>query len=115
MSDKSKAAWAAILAKKRAQQPENPDTPVVAGPVVKRGSTCGNPACCMGQPRDRVTYEGPSVLGPGGMDMGGYSFKGIEPPMLCSGVNWMPRELTRWEKQKQAAKAAPGLADFKKK
>lgn len=90
--------------------------PVVAPPQKKAGKTCGNPNCCM-RPggRDQITYSGPTMLDGNGNERGGYTFKGIEPPMLCGGTAWMPKQLSNWEKRREEAKAAPGLTDFKKK
>jgi hypothetical protein len=117
MSEKSKAAWQAILAKRRKETVSDAgNTANIEQPqVTKRGSNCGTEGCCMRQNRANVTYEGPTILSGMGYDLGGFVFKGIEPPMLCSGANWTARESTRWEKRRDEAKQAPGLAEFRKK
>lgn len=113
MSEKSKIAWQSILAKRRAEAAAPEKAEEVQAPVTKKGSTCGNPQCCMRQMRANVTYDAPSIVGPEGYDMGPFTIRGVEPPMICAGSAWMPREKSRWEKQRDAAKSAPGLSQFK--
>lgn len=116
MSDKSRAAWSAILAKKKTQKLEPTTNEIVTKPVTKSAATCGTTPCCMGQARDMVTTSGISMIGPGGIDMGSTQLpRGVALPMLCNGRLWTPKQPSQWDRKRQERKDNAALSEFKKK
>lgn len=133
MSERSREAWAKILANRKAATAERRGKVEAISlneaikesviqdkakevPVTKTVANCGQPRCC-GRGGPEITIEGPTVL-QNGFDMGGYNFgPKIVPPMPCAGALWIPKEQTDYEKRRLARLAthAEGLDQFSAK
>ncbi len=124
MSERSREAWAKILANRRAATAERRGKAddasmavavAVVAPerVTKTAENCGQPLCCM-RGGASVTHGEPTIMRDG-YDMGSYLFAAsVKKPLICGGDLWIPKVKTEYEKRRldRLATHASGLDEF---